>query len=252
MVPSRRSLLAAGGSVAVAGVAGYGAVSALARDGEAPPSDETGGDETHDDVPVHGSSATTSLGLDLAGTPILGHRDAALDVYYWGDYQCPFCRRFEQRVLPKLLDNELADGTIRLPLFELPAIGDASVTAAVVSRCVWRQVRESDPGAFLRWHATMYDEQGEPNSGWATRRTLLDITASVDGVDAGAVEQCLNQRWDPTLEAVREEARMARRRGIDVTPTFLVHDPESGDRELLSGAQPYQRFRETITGVRDG
>lgn len=214
-------------------------------------SETTGGDSaSRDGVPVHASDETTGYDIDLAGAPIVGHADAALDLYYWGDYQCPFCGRFEADTLPRLLDAEVADGTVRLPLLAFPNIGDASLTAAAYSRCVWKTVRGDDPSAFYRWHAAVFDEQGQPNSGWVTQDALHDIANDTDGVDAAAVASCFDDDRSAMEQQTREEKQMGQSHDVSVTPTFVVYNPDTDESARIKGAQPYERFQSTIESIR--
>jgi len=202
------------------------------------------------DVPVHASDARTGFGIDLAGAPIVGHPDAALDLYYWGDYQCPFCGQFEADTLPRLLENEIGNGTVRLPLLAFPNIGDASLLAASYSRAVWLTVRQQQPSAFYRWHAAVFDAQGQPNSGWATRDALHAIARDTSGVDAAAVESRYEDERSILEQAVRDEKKMGVAHGVSVTPTFVVYDPEADESARIKGAQPYARFQSTIEDLR--
>lgn len=244
---TRRNVLLFGAGTALAGVG----VSQTIGGADNAESDDGSGGPPIADVAVHASESTTSFDIELAGTPIVGSPDATLDLYYWSDYQCPFCGRVEEDVMPQLLANEIEAGTVRMPLLAYPNIGDDSLTAAIASRCVWRQVRDSNPNAFLRWHVAVFDAQGEPNSGWASRENLLEITADVADVDATAVEQCLNGSRRSMRRQVTEEKMMARHNGISVTPGFIVYNPESGETETITGAQPYERFRSTIESVKN-
>lgn len=249
-MPSRRDVLFAGAGVGLFGFAGYNVLA----DGDSPLGG--GGSEeasvAHADVPVGPVSATTDYDVDLAGTPVVGPDDAAVDVYYWSDYQCPFCRRFEQKTFPKLAANELSSGTARLALLQFPNIGSASRNASTVSRAVWSTVKGSDPDAFLAWHAAVFDAQGEPNSGWATTEKLLGIAESTGGVDAAAVRETLTEDADALRSAVEDEREQGEAKGVGVTPTFLLYDRESGATGSISGAQPYPRFQSALAEVQSG
>ncbi|MFC3478083.1 DsbA family protein [Halobacterium litoreum] len=236
---TRRGLLGLAGALAITGGAGYG-MSKLS----------TGGDGASS-APLHHTTETTSLGLDLDGHPVMGSMDAPVDVYYYTDYQCPFCGRFEQNALPKLVSNEVSSGTARLVFVEFPNIGPASTTAAVLDRCVWRQVRESDPQAWWRWHTTLFDEQGQPNSGWASRENLLGIAEDVDGVDAAAVEACADDHGEAIRDSIAADVERGKTYGVRATPTsvFVKRGTEKAGRVV--GAQPYSRFQTAVERIRD-
>ncbi|WP_083252441.1 DsbA family protein [Haladaptatus sp. W1] len=200
---------------------------------------------------VYASSETTEFGINLEGNPLMGSPDASVDLYYWSDYQCPFCNRFEQNTFPKILEDYIKPGDVRLVILEYVTIGDASKTAGRMAKCVWRQVKETDPNAFKRWHASIFDAQKKPNSGWAKKQNLLDITAGVQGVDADAVASCLQENEQSLAASVADDKKAGNDKGVSVTPTFVFHNSDSGDATAtIQGAQPYPRFEATIEEVR--
>jgi protein-disulfide isomerase len=210
------------------------------------PSHGSGKEPTNPKTLVYKNTATTNFGIDLQDNPVIGSPDAPVDIYYWSDYQCPFCKRFEQDTFPKLLKNYIRPGNVQFVVLEYPNIGDASRTAARISKCVWRQVREENPTAFKRWHATMFDEQKKPNSGWATKEKILDITSTVDGVNASAVKSCLQNKEQYAQSAVSADVDAAINNSVSVTPTFIFYGTESDRSTTIKGAQPYARFEAAI------
>lgn len=210
------------------------------------PSHNGGNEPTNPKTLVYKNTATTNFGIDLRGNPVMGSPDAPVDIYYWSDYQCPFCKRFEQETFPKLLKNFIRPGNVQFVVLEYPNIGNASRTAARISKCVWRQVREENPTVFKRWHATMFDEQKKPNSGWATKEKLLDITSTVDGVDVGAVKSCLQNKEQYARSTVSADVDAGVNNNVSVTPTFIFYGTESHHSTTIKGAQPYARFEAAI------
>ncbi|TYL37401.1 disulfide bond formation protein DsbA [Natronococcus pandeyae] len=200
---------------------------------------------------MHASEERSALGVDLAGKPIVGDPDAPLDIYYWTDFQCPICEQFEREVLPELVADYIESGEVRLVFITLPFFGPDSMTSAVASRCVWEQVRESDPAAYWDWHAAVFDEQGERNSGWAGADNLLEITDSVPNVDADDLAACLED--DRTAFEADVEADAAQARSFDIrgTPTFVVFDPDAEAAGTLVGAQPPERFGDALEQIRE-
>lgn len=236
---SRRRLIVAG--VATLGAGGgvvYGA-SKLAQ-----PSDD-GGAAGADSLRFH-RSTDTSFGVDLTGSPIVGSPDATLELLYWSEYQCPFCKRFEDRTLPTLLENDVRSGRVRIVLLELPYMGTDSMTAAVADRCVWEQVRDGSPERYWRWRSTMYANQESKNSGWASREKILNLTAGVDGVDSDALETCLDGRREEFETHVEAERQAAGGFGLRGTPSFIFGNRETEQAGKLVGAQPYENFERAM------
>lgn len=234
--PSRRAFLA-GSALAVGG----GGLYYFGQSNE---------ETSHDLSPTfHASGQKSTIGLDLTGKPIMGDADAPIRIYYWTDFQCPFCERFERETLPDLVREYVDPGRVQIVFVSLPYFGTDSMTAAVASKCVWRQVRDADTSAYWDWHATIFEKQGEKNSGWAAAGRLIEYTRSVSGVDADALSQCLDERRATLESQVNADAKFARSVGIRGTPTFIVYDPAAETGGRLVGAQPLERFGEAIERV---
>ncbi|SEO73797.1 Thioredoxin [Halogranum amylolyticum] len=198
---------------------------------------------------LHAASETTGFDVDLAGVPIVGSADATMDLYYWSDYQCPFCQKFEQRTFPKLVRTHVQEGRIRIPLLQFPNIGENSMAMSTMARCVWRQTRENQPEAFWNWHATVFEEQGFPNGDWSKRSNMLELTREVDGVDADAVDTCMQENRDAITSKIEAERSRGQKAGLDGTPSFILYNPETDRSTDLQGAQPYSRFDSKIQSL---
>lgn len=234
---SRRTALAALGGATALGAAGVYAAS-LGSDG----SNELAGDFTRAD----GESA--HLGVNYAGSPVLGSLDADLRLFYWTDYQCPYCQGFDADTLPKLAENHVATGELAVVFLELPVFGADSTVAAQASKCAWRAVRDDDPNAWGRWHRHVFAQQGGKNDGWASEPKLYEYTADVDGVEEADLRRCMDERRDAVTAAVQEDVDTA----VDelglrrATPAFAMSNPEAGAWLDIPGAQPYETFEKVI------
>lgn len=239
---SRRTALAALGGALTVGTAGVYAASSLSGGG-----DEFAADYRRAD----GESA--HLGVNYAGSPVLGRLDADLRLFYWSDYQCPFCEQFEVNTLPKLAENHVATGDLAIVFLELPVFGADSTTAAHASKCVWKAVRDDDPDAWGRWHRHVFDQQGDKNDGWASESKLYEYTANVDGVDEADVRLCMDDRRDAVTAATQEDVDTALEQlGLRrATPAFAMSNPEAGAWLDIPGAQPYETFEKVIDRLQD-
>ena len=245
--PSSRRAFLAGATGSLAALAGCTSSLPSFDDGTT----NGGGTTTTGESLLYASDETTKYGIDLAGNPLMGSSDAPVDVYYWSDYQCPFCAKFERETMPKLVKNYVRPGDLRVVVLDNPYLGKASDRAARMAKCVWRTVREDDPGAFRRWHSTMFDEQGKENSGWASEENLRDITASVNGVDGDAVETCLSENAKAVKSSIDDDVAAASQSGIRGTPAFMFYNPAANVSGKLVGAQPYDLFEKAIRKMKN-
>ena len=190
---------APGDSVAVSG--GSSSPEAAAAGSTAPSAPSAG--------PSAGPSAASPLeGLTSDG-PRLGSAAAKVQLTYWADYQCPFCARFAETVLPQLAPR-IADGTVAVTHRDFVFIGPESLDAAIAVRCAGEQ------GKYWQMHDAVYAAQNGENQGAFSTATLTRLAAGV-GVDVSAYTSCA-QRHDVLVEVLADTAAGVRA-SVSSTPT---------------------------------
>lgn len=223
---TRRAQLWLGGLIAMAVVVVLGVL------GIADPTDS----QTHLGAPPSASAVVIQTWLasrePSATDPLaVGRVSAPVVVTEWGDFQCPFCRAFDQDIQPALISDYVNTGKVRLEWHDLAKLGPESVLAARGARAAARQ------GAFWAFHDALYRNQAAENSGAITEDSVI-AQARNAGLDIG---RFIADLGDPDIvTAVAQDRSDAARLGITHVPTFLVND------ELLVGAQSSDTFRRVI------
>jgi len=190
-----------------------------------------------------------SFQVDASGRPTLGEAGAPVQVFYWTDYQCPFCAKFEHDTFPKLKQDYVESGKIQFVVMDVPIFGNDSWTAGMLSTAVWRLYHDSAPDVYWNWHEAVYAHQGKQNSGWASKSNLLDLSKTVDGLDVNRLEGYYTKNESDLKSFLGGNISMAQDQGLKGTPMFDVFDPTTKDVERLTGAQPYARFQYTIDSM---
>jgi protein-disulfide isomerase len=154
----------------------------------------------------------------LAGIPqkglALGDPKAPVRVVEFADLQCPFCRDYSTREMPRLVQDYVRTGKVRMEFRALAFIGPDSVRAARVVEAAARQDKLWNVADLL------YLNQGRENSGYATDAFLRRLAGAVPGLDVGRV--FAERDGGPVSAKLDAAARLAARSGVNETPTFLV------------------------------
>ncbi len=99
--------------------------------------------------------AIMEAGPDLAGAVFEGNPDAPVMIAEFSDFQCPFCKRWSEQVLPPLreqLGDQVALAFLHYPITQIhPNAGNASVAAI----CAGEQ------GKFWEMHDLLFARQAE-------------------------------------------------------------------------------------------
>lgn len=180
--------------------------------------------------------SATIADVSLSDTPFIGDPKAPAAMAYWFDYQCPFCQQVELTVMPKLIEEYVKPGKLRIYFKDFQFLGPDSMTAAIAARAVW----EAAPERFYDWHRAMFEHQDNENSGWGSAEDVAALTQNVAGIDATKVEQLIKARAAEYQRAIDTALSEGSALGISGTPGTIV------GAKLLSGAVPYSQFRSAI------
>ncbi len=158
--------------------------------------------------------------------PILGSQDAAITIIEFSDYECPFCRRWHQEVLP-LIQAKYGD-QVRLVYRDFPlySIHANAGPAAEAANCAGDQDRY--------WEFSDLLFSGEMALGRAAYEAYADNLS----LDLEAFTQCLDdQRYKDEVDA---DFAYASELGVRSTPTFFINGL------AVVGAQPFEVFEQII------
>ncbi len=166
------------------------------------------------------------------GDPLaLGPVNAPVVVAEWGDFQCPFCRVFNQSSEPALLRQYVDTGQVRFEWHDFAYLGPESVLGARAARAAGRQ------GKFWQYHDALYNDQPRENTGAVTAATLT-ATAARLGLN---VPEFQRDDDDPAIaQAVTADQADGTRLGIAGVPSFVIGS------QLIFGAQPLATFQQAI------
>lgn len=193
------------------------------------------------DVTKANNPRSFKLSLDTReGSPVLGDASAPITIVEFGDYQCPFCKRWNESTKPAIEKDMIDSGKASLIYIDFPIIGPDSVTVHAGSYCAQEQ------GLYWKYHDFMYASQGNENTGWANPENIKKLASNIDGMDADSFGKCLDSK--KYEKRVEDNKIIATKAGARSTPTFIIIGPDGGG-QMVTGAQPYGVFKEIIDGM---
>jgi len=173
--------------------------------------------------------------VKIAGEPFVGNINAPVTVAYWFDYQCPFCKRFEQDAVSQLMNEYVKTGKVKIVFKDFQFLGPDSITAGLAARAVW----EVAPDKYYEWHNAMYEKQDSENSGWGSKKDILSLTKSL-GIDSVRVAQLMVSKESDYQQAMDADKSEGGKFGINGTPGVII-----GNR-LLAGAESYSTVKQLV------
>ncbi|MFN3655090.1 MAG: DsbA family protein [Candidatus Nitrosotenuis sp.] len=166
-----------------------------------------------------------------------GSENAQINLVEFGDYQCPFCKRFFDQTEPQIMQEYVDSGKTKFYFLDVSIVGEDSLVLGQGSWCADEQ------GKYWEYHDYMYANQGEENSGWGTPEKVKFMARNISGLDVDKFSQCLDDKKYESRS--RQLTQFANQIGLTGTPTMFVGTAERGYIKI-TGAQPYEVFKKVI------
>lgn len=161
---------------------------------------------------------------------VKGVATAKVTIVEFSEYQCPFCKRYVDESMVKIM-AEYGD-KIQYLFHDVPLpMHSHAQEAAEAARCA------GDQGKYWEYHDKLFAVQEQ----WsvADKATEKFITYSADlGLDSSKFKECLSS--GKYTQVVKSDSALGQKVGVSGTPSFFING------RMLVGAQPYESFRAII------
>jgi len=195
-------------------------------------------------APAQQPGTTGSVKATADDDPIIGDKNAPVEIIEFSDYQCPFCRKFWTETLSSIKSEYIDIGKVKFVYrdFPLSSIHPAAEPAAEAAECVREKGGDE---AYFKMHDKIFQEGnildgGDPINGPVRGTVQFGATelkkwAKDIGYDIGS---CLDS--GKFKSEVQKDLADATAAGGQGTPYFVING------KPLSGAQPFSAFKQII------
>jgi protein-disulfide isomerase len=164
--------------------------------------------------------------VPVGDNPTLGPADAAITIIEFSDYQCPYCRKWEQEAWPQI--QAAYPGKIRLVYRDFPlySIHPESESAAIAAYCA------GDQNKYWEFHDLLFSDQlplGQDSYVKYATQVKLNVSQFTQCITAQKFKDNVTNNYN-----------YASNLGVNSTPTFFVNGIP------LVGAQPFDAFKQLI------
>jgi protein-disulfide isomerase len=167
--------------------------------------------------------------------PFIGNPNAPVTMYEFGDFQCPFCKKFYTDTFAQLKTQYIDTGKVKLVFRHFP-LNQIHVNAQISSEaaeCANRQ------GQFEAYYTILYTKgQGDGNG---LDANSLKGYAKQLGLNTQNFNACLDNH--EARDVVAKDLALGTSLGIEGTPSFIINGT------LVVGALPFANISQTIDAV---
>jgi len=186
------------------------------------------------------SQPIIELKISADNDPIIGDSNAPITIIEFSDFQCPFCAKFHIQTLPKIMDEYIKDGKVKLVFRDFPiqSIHSNALLASAAAECA------NEQGKFKEMHDKLFENQNEWNSKNTDNVIILFNQYSLEmEIEEEKFDSCL--RNGKYVKEIQKDLEDGRAYGISGTPGFFIGNDEIGFIEL-KGAHPFENFKGII------
>jgi protein-disulfide isomerase len=161
--------------------------------------------------------------INYAHQPYVGKSTAAVSIIEFGDYKCPNCKNFNEKVIP-IIKQELVDnGKAKLYFMNDAFIYDDSIRSAKFAESVYEELGNSK---FWKFHDLLYQKQPEDpkyeKMDFFDEKLLTDTLREIAGQEE--VDKVIeNFHAKKSDSAFKKDMALANQLGVTGTPTLFVN-----------------------------
>jgi len=200
------------------------------------PSDSGSPDTRNQDSGTQGETETINMDdIEIEGEPVLGQEDAPVTMVVYEDFECPFCKRFEEGAVQDIESNYVESGQVKIvwkdrPLTQLHPWAEP---AAAAMECVYR---EGGNDVFWAVKDKVFANQDSVET--SNVESQIKSWAVEEGASESAIQSCIDN--DNPMEEVNADSSEGQELGASGTPTAFING------QKLVGAQPYSNLEPVI------
>jgi len=189
---------------------------------------------------------TGPVKVEVSDAPVLGDKNAKLTLIEFSDYECPFCKRSYDQLLPDLKKNYIDTGKLKLVYRNLPLpFHQNAHKEAEAALCARDQGGDL---VYFKFHDQIFTKTTSNGTGLALDQ--LPVIAGNIGLNVSQFQSCLDT--GKYKDYVDKDIAYATKVGANGTPTWFVGKSTSNgtiDGQIIVGAQPFSAFQPTIDNL---
>ncbi|WP_249317088.1 DsbA family protein [Bacillus sp. FJAT-50079] len=164
---------------------------------------------------------TTVNHPSIENQPTIGDEAAPVSVIEFGDYKCPSCKAWGEKIYPQLEKEYIKTGKITFSYMNVLFHGEESILASLASESVYKH----HPEAFWPFHNALFAAQPTSQNHdeqWVTVESLLDIAQqSVPNIDIAQFKADITE--GETAAEVAIDMELVKELDVQFTPTIVIN-----------------------------
>jgi protein-disulfide isomerase len=181
--------------------------------------------------------------ISLDDDAVMGNKDAPVTIIEFGDFECPFCKKSFEELLPQLKRDYIDTGKVKFVYRDFPLdFHENARKEAEAAECARDQGGDA---SYFKYHDQIYTKTESNGTGLAL--TQLPVIAKSLGMNTQQFQQCLDS--NKYADEVEKDYQDGMAAGITGTPGWFIgksNNDNTISAPAVEGAQPYTVFKTMI------
>lgn len=176
------------------------------------------------------TSSKESVVIDYEGQPFLGAASAPVEIVEFGDYKCPHCKDFNDRMFPIIYKELIETGKAKFYFMNYSFIGPDSMTAALFAETVYKELG-NEP--FWAFHSLLFANQTTADGQLTvfTEELLEEMVAEIAS-DEETAKVMAAYREEKGKDAWDKDMQIAKKLSVSSTPAIFISGKEFNGQTL--------------------
>ncbi|WP_436854534.1 DsbA family protein [Staphylococcus caeli] len=159
-------------------------------------------------------------------------------VIMYGDFKCPYCKKVENKVMPKLKKEYIDTNKIDYQFVNMAFLGDDSIIGSRAGHAVEHYA----PKQFLKFQQLMFEQQPNSEKAWINNKLVdkqidrLPISKSVKA----QIKEDYKRKNSKSWKAAQKDQQQYKDNHVKTAPTVYIH----GDK--LEDPYDFEQYKKKI------
>ena len=147
-------------------------------------------------------------------------KNGKIRIIEYGDYKCPYCKKVENKIMPKLKRQYIDKGKVDYQFVNMAFLGKDSIIGSRAGHAVQSIV----PKEYLTFQRLMFEQQPDNEKAWITTK-LVDKQIdklNIDNQTKVKIKDDYKKKNSKSWEAAKKDRQQYKKNHIDTAPTIYV------------------------------
>lgn len=146
------------------------------------------------------------------------------EVIVYGDFNCPHCKDFEQKIMPKMTKDYIEKDKVKFTFVNVAFLDKSSELGAAASYAV----KEKAPNKFLKFNQMIFEQQGKEEINEKNLDKQIDKLGLSDK-DSNNIKEEYKNKHSKVWDKVESDQKRADKDHIKEVPTVKIDDEKVKD-----------------------